>query len=337
MNLLLVRTSALGDIVHCLPVATALRGRYPEARLGWVVEEAFAPLLEGHAGLDEIVPVATRRWRRAPLAAATRCELAALRRRLRSFGADIVLDLMGNHKAGVIARLSGCPRRLGARRQDRREPSSALWLTEQAPVHGLHAVDRALDLLVALDARPDTADFAPDRLLPEVPPDPAAPPIQVHPGAAWPNKRYPPDRWGRVLRRLGRATGLDCGVLAGPGEEGLARAVADASGGAARPYGSAGLRALVASLRAARLVLGGDTGPLHLAHALGVPVLCVMGPTDPCRHGPYAAGHRAIAQHLPCSYCYRRFEEAKACLLGLPAEAVAERALALLTGSAPPR
>ena len=337
MNVLLVRTSALGDIVHCLPVAAALRRRYPDARLGWVVEETFEPLLAGHAGLDEIVPVATRRWRRDPLAAATRRDLAALRRRLCSFGADIVLDLMGNHKAGVIARLSGCPRRLGARRADRREPSSALWLSEQAPVHGLHAVDRALDLLLRLDARPDAADFAPDRLLPEVTPDPAAPPIQVHPGAAWANKRYPPEGWGRVLRRLGRDTGLDCGVLAGPGEEGLARAVADASGGVARPHDSAGLPALVASLRAARLVLGGDTGPLHLAHALGAPVLCVMGPTDPRRHGPYAAGHRAIAQHLPCSYCYRRFDEAKACLLGLPAEAVAERALALLAGSTPPR
>lgn len=330
MKLLIVRTSALGDIVHCLPVLAALRRRYPEARLGWVVEETFAPLLAGHADLDEVVPVATRRWRRHPLAAATRHEIVALRRRLRAFDADAVLDLMGNHKAGVLARLSGCRRRIGARRRDRREPSSALWLTETVPVRALHAVDRALELLASLDARPATADFGPDRLLPDVAPDPAAPPIQVHPGAAWGNKRYAPASWGRVLRRLHDATGLAAGVLAGPGEETLAAAVAAASDGAARPHGPAGLPALVASLRSARLVLAGDTGPLHLAHALGVPVLCVMGPTDPARHGPYGAASRALALRLPCSSCYRRYEETKACLLGLSPETVADGALAIL-------
>jgi heptosyltransferase-1 len=330
LKILLIRTSALGDIVHCLPVLTALRRRFPAARLGWIVEEVFAPLLEGHADLDEIVPVATRRWRRQPLGAATRREVVAFRRRLRAFDADLVLDLMGNHKAAVIARLAGSPRRLGPRRTDRKEPSSAIWLTEQLAVEGVHAVDRGLDLLVALDARPDTPDFGAGSLLPKVPPDAAAPSLQVHPGAAWGNKRYPPTYWGDVLRRLHRATGLEAGVLAGPGEEELARAVVEASGGVARLHGSPGLPALVASLRSARLVLGGDTGPVHLAHALGVGVLAVMGPTDPRLHGPYGHDERALALRLPCSYCYRRYDEAKACLLGIPSAAVAERALTLL-------
>lgn len=333
MKVLLLRTSALGDIVHCLPVLTGLRRAFPDARLGWVVEEPFAPLLEGHAALDEIFPVATRRWRRRPLSASTRREIGVLRRRLRAFAADAVLDLMGNHKAGVLARLTGCRRRIGARRADRREPSSAVWINEPVPTEGAHAVDRALALLSALEARPSLVDFGPGSLLPGIAPDPHAPPLQVHPGAAWGNKRYPAAYWGRVLHRLAQASGLAAGVLAGPGEEELARAVADASGGAARPYGSAGLAPLVSTLRAARLVLGGDTGPIHLAHALDVPVLALLGPTDPRRHGPYAAPQRALALRLPCSYCYRRYDEPKACLLGLPADRVAERALALL-GSA---
>lgn len=330
MNLLLLRTSALGDIAHCLPVLGALRQRFPDARLAWVVEESFAALLEGHRHLDEVVPVATRRWRRRPLAGETRREVLALRRRLRSFEADAVLDLMGNHKAGVLARLSGCRRRVGARRPDRREPSSAIWLNEGVPVSAAHAVDRALEILTALGIDEASPDFGSADLLPTVAADPEAPPILLHPGAAWANKRYAPEAWGRVLARLHRDTGLPSGVLAGPGEDDLARAVAGASEGAARPYGSPGLPALVATLRGARLVLGGDTGPLHLAHALGVPVLAVMGPTDPARHGPYGHPERALALQLPCSYCYRRFEETKACLLGLPAQAVAGRALRVL-------
>lgn len=334
MKLLLLRTSSLGDIVHCLPVLSALRKGLPDAHLGWVVEESFAPLLEGHRKLDEVIPVATRRWRRRPLAVATRREVLALRWRLRAFGADAVLDLMGNHKAGVLARLSGSRRRIGARRANRREPASAFWINEGVRVSATHAVDRALEILSPLEIPLGLPDFASDDLLPQVTPDPEAPPILLHPGAAWSNKRYPPQAWGRVLAQLHRDTGLASGVLAGPGEADLAHAVAEASGGAALPHGSPGLHALVASLRGARLVLGGDTGPLHLAHALGVPVLAVMGPTDPARHGPYGRDGAALALRLPCSYCYRRFDETKACLLGLPAEAVAERALTLLASTA---
>jgi heptosyltransferase-1 len=312
-------------------VLTALRRRYPAARIAWVVEEVFAPLLAGHPALDTLIPVATRRWRRG--VGQSWGEVAALVRRLRHFAPEVALDLMGNHKAGVLARLAGAHRRIGPQTPDRREPSSRWWINEPAPVAGTHAVDRALSLLAAVDAVPASADFAPEGILPDVAPRPGTPPLLVHPGAGWGNKRYPPQRWRSVLRRLCRATGLEAGVLVGPGEEELAAALA--ADGVAQAVVAAGIEALVAALRGARLVLGGDSGPVHLAHALGIPVLVLMGPTDPARHGPYRAPERVLARRLPCSYCYRRFAEVKACLLELSPETVAEQALAVLAGSEP--
>ncbi|MFP3941772.1 MAG: glycosyltransferase family 9 protein [Thermoanaerobaculia bacterium] len=339
MNLLLVRTSALGDVVHALPVLTAVRRHVPEARIAWVVDEVFAPLLEGHPDLDLLLPVRLRAWRKRPFESRTRREAAAFLRALRDFRADVALDLMGNHKAGVLARLSGARRRIGPARQQRREPSSAVWMTEGAEARGEHAVERGLAVLERLGVPPGTADFGAEHLVPdrhpdleEAPADGGAGFVLLHPGAGWGNKVYPPERWGRVARGLADATGLPVRVALAPAqaERELAAAVVATSGGAADAVEAADLPGLAELSRRARLVLGGDTGPVHLAHALGTPVLQVMGPTDPRRHGPYGAPERALARPLPCSYCYRRFSETKACLLEIPPAAVVERAAEIL-------
>jgi heptosyltransferase-1 len=334
--ILILRTSALGDVVHCLPVAAALRRAHPEARIGWVVEEPFAPLVASHPAVDEVIPVALRRWRRLASAGTSLREIAALRARLRAFAADVALDLMGNHKAGALALLSGARRRVGARPADRREPSSGWWISERVPVVGLHAVDRAFSLAAALGGggggvQPATDDFAGARLLRGQDPPALSPAgyVLLQPGAAWGNKRWPPAWWGDLAAGLA-ADGRRVYVLAGPGEEALAGAVATASGGAAEAVAPGGLTALAAWLRGARLLVGGDTGPLHLAHALGVPVLALHGPTDPARNGPYGAPDQAMFHLLPCSFCHRRFGEAKACLLALTPPHVLARTRALL-------
>ena len=131
-----------------------------------------------------------------------------------------------------------------------------------------------------------------------------------------------------------REAGLTTRVSVAPGEEALARRVLAAAGDAAREAVGRSLPELVSELRGARLVLGGDTGPLHLAHALGTPVVMVMGPTDPRRHGPWGAPERAVWEALPCSFCYKRFEETKACLHAVPARRVAGRALEVLAATA---
>ena len=369
-RILLVRTSSLGDVVHALPVLAALRRHLPRARLGWVVEEAYAPLLAGHPDLDRLIVVRLRRWGKRPWRARALGEMARFVADLDRFAPQVVLDLMGNHKAAAIAALSLAPRRIGHARAGRREPSSALWLSERVPADGTHAVDRALSLLDALGLPREPADFGGDKLFGGTGPAAAraearaglaaAPPyVLLHPGAGWGNKAYPPAWWGEAARRLHAATGVRTRIAAAPGEEALAAAVAAAAAGGASPAAAGGvsevaaggasataagvvsgpaaepvaapdLPALAALLRGAALMLGGDTGPTHLAHALGTPVLMVMGPTDPERHGPYGSPESAVFKRLACSFCYQRLPEAKACLLEVPPRLVAARAAELL-------
>ncbi len=334
MRILILRTSALGDIVHTLPVLTALRRHLREAAIGWVVEEAFAPLLESHPDLDAVIPIKARAWRHRAARRATREEIFAAVRAMRRFHPDVALDLMGNHKAALLARLSGARRRVGFDRRSRREPSSAVWINQPIRPRGVHAVDRGLSLLDALDLPVEAADFGGDRLLPAATTKAELGAERsfalIHPGAGWGNKRYLPSWWGEVARSLKALSHLQVFVAGGPGEEDLSREAVAASDGSAVAVSLPTLEELAAAQRRARLVLAGDTGPLHLAHALGAPVMALMGPTDPDRNGPYGAPERALFHPLPCSFCHKRFAETKACLLAIPPRKVVERALALL-------
>lgn len=337
MNILIIRTSALGDIVHSLPVLSALRQSYPTARIGWVVEKVFAPLLTDHPKVDEVFPVRLKAWRKSLGQASTRQQVRRFLSDLRGFGADLAIDLMGNHKGGILAFVSGARRTLGAVRRDRREGSSALWVRQRVPTPSRHAVDRYLDLLAALDIRVDEADFDPDNILPEVPaslPDllngadasPTRPYVIIQAGAGWGNKTYPPAWWGTVAQGLAQDPGIDVQVPIAPGEEHLAAAIVEASGGAATAIDATGFPLLAALLRGSTLVLGGDTGPIHLAHALGRPVVSIIGPTDPWRNGPYRDAESTLWKELPCSNCYKRFDEPRACLLSIPPSEVLAKA-----------
>jgi heptosyltransferase-1 len=330
VRILIVRTSAMGDVVHALPVLTALRRHLPEARIGWVVEESMAPLLQGHPDLDELLVVRLRHWRRSLTTQSfgeTRAFLSALNR----FAPDAVLDLMGNHKAGAISALTLADRRIGFARTSRREPSSAIWINQPVTPRGTHAVDRMLSLLDALDLPAEPADFGPEKLFREsMAVAEEEPFVLLHPGAGWANKVYPPAWWGEAARRIHEAAGVPTWVAVARGEEELAAGVQAAGGEAVRLVPAADLPALAALIRRARLMLGGDSGPTHLAHALGAPVLMVMGPTDPERSGPYGAPERALFRRLPCSFCYQRFAETTACLLEIPPRLVAEHAAAIL-------
>ena len=340
MKVLLVRTSALGDIVHCLPVLVALRRSLPEARIAWVVEHTWSRVLAGHPDIERLIVVRTKTWRRGVLGSANRSDMARAIGDLRAFGADVAIDLMGNHKGAVLTFLSGARRRLGAAAPYRREGSSAWWLRETVETPGEHAVDRALALLAPLGVAPAAADFGADRLLADEPPAARSffaeqlrsdrPLVLIQAGAGWGNKVYPMPWWAQVATDLDRA-GADLWLPTAPGEEHLAEEIADRSDGAARPVDATSFAFLAALLRRARLMLGGDTGPIHLAHALGTPVLCLIGPTDPRRNGPYGAPEKAVFHQLPCSGCYKRFDSARACLLSISPRQVSEIALQALS------
>ncbi len=326
----------MGDIVQALPVLRALRRHAPAARIAWLVEQSFAPLLEEHPDLDELIPVRLKAWRRRPLAPRTLREIGRFLTALQEFSAEVVLDLMGNHKAGALAALTLADRRIGVARDYRREPSSALWLSESVQPRTHHSVDKMLATLDALGLPTEPAEFGPESL--PAPGDdtaaetPAQPLVLIHPGAGWDNKRYPPAAWGRVAHLIRQTNDAECAVVVARGEEDLARQAVEASQGAAQAIEALDLVELTGLLRRAHLVLGGDTGPLHLAHALGRPVLCLMGPTDPMTCGPYSTPENAIWRRQPCSFCHKRFTKIMPCLESIPPEEVAERAGRILSG-----
>jgi heptosyltransferase I len=341
LRILLIRTSALGDIVHCLPVLEALRAALPEARIGWLAEKVWSPLLAGHPDLEGSLLVNTKAWRKKPLAGATRGDLRAAVGAMRAFAPDVTIDLMGNFKGGLLAWLSGAKRRIGASSAGRREAGSALFLNEKVPASGEHAIDRALSLLAPLGIVAPKVVLGGEKLLREAPPEAAAflaeqrrsgrPLVLLQAGAGWVNKMYPLESWARVAKGLAQ-DGADVVLPSAPGEEQLAARLAELAGGAARVVDAKPFPFLAALIRASRLFLGGDTGPLHLAHAMGARVLCIIGPTDPRRNGPYRAPERVIFRELPCSYCYKRFDETKACLLQYSPELVLRKARELLAG-----
>ncbi|MEM7048268.1 MAG: glycosyltransferase family 9 protein [Acidobacteriota bacterium] len=339
-RILIIRTSALGDIVHSLPTLMALRRAQPAAKIAWVVEAPMAPLIDLPA-IDERLEVRLRTWRRRPWHNPQRRAWRDFYQRLRAFRADIALELMGNHKGGAIARLSGAPRRIGLARSHRREPSSALWINHPVTPAGDHAVDHALAPLTALGIEPRPIDFASHDLLPGGQTEgedvlTAAnladqPFLLLHPGTGWPSKDYPTERWAEVVSALHDRAGHRTLLSSGPGEEPLAQAIAAAAGPAAVVAPMTSLAAMAWLLRRCRLALGGDTGPLHLAHALGTPVLMLYGPTDPRRHGPYGHPRGALCLEPEGSFSYRRDRDPAQRLERLPPATVVARALELLS------
>ena len=307
MRVLIVRLGALGDVVHALPVAAALRRRFPHAGIDWVIDERYAALLELVPGLDRRIVLRTSgrsavtAWR-------------ALRRELREVAYDVALDVQGLGKSALVARLSGARRVVGFSAPFLRERWARWLYTETAdPGCPRHVVDRNLGLLDVLGASdrersfPLQVDASPvvDALQRRFDP-PGRGYVVIDPNAAWSTKHWPPDRYGAVAAHVRRTHGLPCVAIWGPGDESRAAAVVSASAGAATAAPPTGLAELAALLRAGVLLVSGDTGPLHLAAALGTPVVGVYGPSDPARNGPWSPNDEVVSAFADCVCAARR-------------------------------
>lgn len=283
-RVLVVRLSALGDVIHTIPAVVALRGALGPNEIGWVVEAAYAELVSMVAGVDAVFPVRMKRWRRRLLR--DRSEIAAGAGAIRRFGkGEVSIDFQGLMKSGLVARLSGARIRYCLDRAAIREKGALLFANRPVTVdRSRHVVEWNLQLARAL--APSTGpvphpDFEPfcagsgEKLRK------FAGSVVLLPGAGKPNKQWAPERFARLARHIGeRAL-----VVWGPGEEALAAEIARAGNSQLAP--ATNLRELAWLLRDAALVVGGDTGPLHLAAALGTKVVGLYGPTDPLRNGPY--------------------------------------------------
>jgi heptosyltransferase-1 len=309
MNLGIVRLSSLGDVVHALPLASALRRGFPGARLSWVAEEREAVLVDGHPDVDLVVRVDTRGWRRllrrpAGLASAWRA-LARARRELSGLGLDVAVDAQGLVKSGTIAAATGAPVRIGFAASRCREPASALFTNRRVipPPAARHVVEQYLALLgpvglgagapeFRLPAWPAAARRV-DQWLTERGLKPADRLVVVNPGGGRPEKLWPPAAFRAVAAGLAE-TGRHVLVSWGPGERARADAVAAGLDPGVRLAPLTDIPELAALLRRAALVVAGDTGPLHLAAAAGAACLGLFGPTDADRNGPYGPRCRAL-------------------------------------------
>jgi lipopolysaccharide heptosyltransferase I len=319
-RILLVRLSALGDIVHALPVADALRRAWPEARLDWLVDARYRPLLDLADGLDGV-----EAW--ASPAVLGPQGLAAVVRRLRATAYDVALDLQGLLKSAVLARLSGAARVVGFGHAHLREPAARWCYTETVePEDAGHVVEKNLAMLRALDL---PAGAAGPRFALRASPTTVSGEVEaevrrlgasgcavLNPGANWPNKRWPPARFGALARELRQRHGWASCVLWGPSEEVLAREVAAASGGCAFIAPRTDLADVLAVAGGARVVVSGDTGPMHLAAARGTPVVGLFGPTSSTRNGPWGMPADAqVSRFKGCSCHYqRRCSQARRCI-----------------------
>jgi heptosyltransferase-1 len=302
----LVKLSSLGDVVHALPVAAALRAGRPAAYLAWLVERRESALLQGHPALDEVIEIDTRAWRRArgpATAVAAVRAVAALRRRLRAARFDVAIDLQGLLKSGVLTAATGAATRIGFGRGFAREPLSGLFTTTKVspPPQAVHVVDQYLALLEPLGIRrppvvfdlpvDDGAEARMDAALAAGGLKPRQRLVVVNPGAGRPDKRWPEARFRELTARIRGELGAPVLALWGPGERDAAEVIAAGGGVLAPPTD---LHELIAVLRRASVVVAADTGPLHVAAALGVPCVGLYGPTSARRNGPYGAGHRTL-------------------------------------------
>ena len=338
-RVLIVRLGALGDVVHAIPVAAALRRAYPHARIDWLVSAKHREILD-------LVPVIDRRLvvnDRGDASGGT--SLVAAVRELRLAHYDIAIDLQGLIKSALLARLSGAPRVLGFSASYAREALARLFYTDVSdpgrgglydPRETRHVVDLNLGVLALVGIGAARAEFPL-----ETPPSAAARTIVeqtggryalVNPGAAWPNKRWPPDRLATVAVELRERHGVTSVVLWGPGEESLAADVVAQARGAAVLSPKTTVGDLVALARGAALMVSGDTGPTHIAAAVGTPIVGLYGPTRPVRNGPMSPLDITVSRDAICQ-CHhlRRCRAARMCLLDIAAEeviAAVERRLA---------
>jgi heptosyltransferase-1 len=308
MRVLLVRLGALGDIVHAVPAALVLAAA-PGAEIDWLVDARHRAVLDLFDLPVRPIEIGGAVRGGGALAPREMGESWGTIRTLRRRAYDAAIDLQGLIKSAMLARLSGARRVIGFSRRVLREPLASLFYTEAVDpgVYG-HVIQKNVAIAAALGGSVRSPATITMPLRPSAPAvgQTSAPYAIINPGAGWPNKRWAPDRFGAVADRIRRDHGLAVTVTWGPGEEPLARAVVDASGGTARHAPPTGLPELLALVRQAQLVVSGDTGPLHLAAAAGTPVVALFGPTDPDRNGPWASDDVSVSEFHRCTCHHKR-------------------------------
>lgn len=314
-EILIIRLSAIGDVIHCTPVAASLKAAWPDCRITWLVGEVAADLVKYNPHVDETIVWSRERFERHLRNIELRRAAAMwreLRRTLAGRRFYVVLDVHGLFLTGMIARLAETERRIGMRGT---KELNALFMDETAAPLGRHVTDRYLGVLRPLGIAPtqqrmtltvpEEAARAADGLLGELALPRGKRLAVLAPGTTWPAKNWPTALYARTARLLaGDFAVMLCG---GRAEAPLGREIAAAAGvPVADAVGRTGLLELAGVLAKAAVVVAGDTGPLYMAAAVGTPTVGIFGPTDPARLAPPGEKNAAVVSRQECSFCFKR-------------------------------
>lgn len=342
MNILIVKTSAIGDVTHTLPSLHALRAHYPEAHITWLVEEAAADIIKGHAALDRVLVSRRKSWvgqlKRQPFSGVVG-EICGFLKELRDTEYDLIIDFQSLLKSGVLIGLAHGKRKVGYGRGMEHAECSYIFLNEKIPPVAMdrHAVRRELHLLeeigvavtgeIVFDLPIGEKNRAQvDELLAGYRIGLKQRLVAINPMATWPTKLWEPDRFTAVADRL-----LDQGLaVVFTGSQADRPVIDEILAGMRRKAinlaGQTSLKNLAALYEKAVLVISTDTGPMHIAATVGTPVLALFGPTAPWRTGPFGDKHRVLRLDLPCSPCLQKQCETRQCMKEISVEQVMEAA-----------
>jgi len=350
MRVLLVKSSALGDIVHALPALAYLHQVAPGIRVDWVVEERFRDLLDGNPLINQLHLIRTKAWKRHPFAAATRREIAALRQALVAASYDMAFDLQSNIKSGVIARLSGAPLRYGYVRAEVREAPNIFFTNAKVSLQpeDYHVTDRVLRIVSVPFGSDFCAATIPTDIHTTIADDAAAAALLspfgpgsvllFHHGTTWLTKLWHEQGWVE-LGKLALENFPKASILLSWGndqEREVAGRIAAAIGGRACLLPRLSLKGLAALLKKVDLVVGGDTGPVQMAAAVGTPTVSFYRATDALRTGPRGAKHLVIQAPMECCDCMQKQCDRDAlCRQSIEAPVLMEGISRLLTGKIP--
>ena len=314
-KILIIRLSSLGDILHALPAFADLRASYPKAKIDWLVGEKAKFLLSAVGGIDEIHTLDTESLLQFPLDRSAWSRLRDLIRSLRSREYDYAIDFQGLIKTAFAGFLSGASQRLGfSRNLVRERPAHWFYHRKLAkPEEACHVVALNRKLAELAGARPgpplpELLISSEDRRYVDslLTREQLSDFVVLNPGGGWPTKRWNPEYYGALANRIRRELKLPVVVITGPGEEGFYRGIAENCEAPVPHHLTLSFLQLVPLLEKARLLVGGDTGPWHLACALETATVGIFGPTSPVRNGPWKDGDEVVVHRLQCSFCYGR-------------------------------
>lgn len=321
-KILIIKPSSLGDVVHSLPFLNVIRTCFPKAEIHWVIAKGLEGLLEGHPMVNKLWIINKDKWKKIKNVKGTINELKGLFKELKKEKFDLVVDLQGLLRSGILTSATSAPVRIGF--AEAREGSKIFYTHKVEGGRDIHAVDRYLKIADFLgcnitDIRfPFPLHFKSSIITNySLPEDYAV----IVPGARWKTKVWPSKKFGKLSSKLpimtvivGSKTDIDIANEIVALSKGKATSLADKTD----------LKELIEVIRNARFMVSNDSGPMHIAAALGIPVFAIFGPTDPLRTGPYGEGHTVIREDIPCAPCFKRTCNDVRCMNNLSAEKVYE-------------